>query len=67
MFKKILRVLFKLPATPLITIFLLFALAMIYLSMFFEWLYDADAHDKRSTQGMKQDALGALKKWYTTV
>ena len=67
MLKKILRVLFKIPATPVITIFLIFALLMVYAAMFFEWLYDSDAHDKRVTQGMKQDALGALKKWYTTV
>ena len=67
MFKKILRVLIKIPATPFITVFLLFALLMIYASMFFEWLYDAEPRDKRVTQGMKQHVLGALKKWYTTV
>lgn len=67
MFKKILRVLFKIPATPVVTIFLIFALLMIYASMFFEWLYDAEPRDKRVTQGMKQDVLKHLKKWYTTV
>ena len=67
MFKKILRVLFKLPATPVVTIFLLFALLMVYAAMFFEWLYDAEPCDKRITRGMKQDVLNYLKKWYTTV
>lgn len=67
MFKKILRVLFKIPATPVITIFLIFAILMVYAAMFFEWLYDAEPSDKRITRGMKQDAFGALKKWYTTV
>ncbi len=67
MFKKILRVLFKIPATPFVTAFLLFALLMIYASMFIEWLYDAEPRDKRVTQSMKQDVLKHLKKWYTTV
>jgi len=67
MFKKVLRGLIKIPATPFITAFLLFALLMVYAAMFFEWLYDAEPCDKRVTQGMKQDVLKHLKKWYTTV
>jgi hypothetical protein len=67
MLKKILRVLFKIPATPFVTAFLLVALLMIYVSIFFEWLYDADTHDKRVTHSMKKDVLEHLKKWFTTV
>ena len=67
MFKKVLRGLIKIPATPFVTVFLLFALLMVYAAMFFEWLYDADDWDKFFTKGMKQDVLNNLKKWYTTV
>jgi len=67
MVKKILRGLIKIPATPFVTAFLLFALLMVYAAMFFEWLYDADDWDKSFTKGVKQDILNNLKKWYTTV
>jgi len=67
MVKKILRGLIKIPATPFVTAFLLFALLMVYAAMFFEWLYDADDWDKSFTKGVKQDILNNLKKWYITV
>ncbi len=65
--KKILRVLIKLPATPFVTLFLLYALLCVYASIFIEWLYDAEPRDKRVTHSMKKDVLEHLKKWYTTV
>jgi hypothetical protein len=67
MFKKILRILIKIPATPFVTVFLLFALLSVYAAIFLEWLYDADDCDKRITLSMKQDVLKHLKKWFTTV
>ncbi len=67
MFKKVLRGLIKIPATPFVTAFLLFALLVMYVVMFFDWLYDADEWDKFFTKSMKQDLLNYLKKWYTTV
>ena len=65
--KKVLRGLIKIPATPFVTLFLLYALLCIYASIFFEWLYDAGPVDKLITQGVKQDLFKYLKKWYTTV
>ena len=63
--KKFFRILFKIPLTPFVVGFwALFYLCMA-ITQFFEWVYDASALDKSVTRDCKQDAVNAIKKWFT--
>ena len=67
MFKKILRVIFKIPLTPIIMFYFVSMILMSYIEQFFEWLYDASDFSKSVTQDVQDDFYHGLKKWFTTI
>jgi hypothetical protein len=67
MFKKIIRGLIKIPATPFVVFVLGGMFLATYIIQFGEWVYEASEFDKRCTKETRDDFASGLKKWFTTV
>ena len=65
--KKFIRLLFKLPATPFVLVFLVFSYIVFNIILFFEWVYEAKEWDKEVTKECIKDIVDRLKRWFTTI
>lgn len=65
--KKFIRVLIKIPVTPIIVLFCVFILAMGYITIFVEWLFDSSDWNKEITKKVNDFIYGYLKHWFTTI
>lgn len=63
-FKKILRVLIRIPATPFMII--MFALNMILcgIAMAIHWIYEDSEWEKQLTRDIMQEDLNRVRKWF---
>lgn len=66
MIKSIIRVILKIPLTPVVVFTLTTLILTSYVFQFAEWLYDADCLDKQATTKVRRDFVLAVKKWFTT-
>ena len=65
--KKFIRLLFKLPATPFVLVFLVLSYIVFNIILFFEWVYEAKEWDKEVTQECIKDIVDRLKRLFTTI
>lgn len=65
--KKLIRLIIKVPATPFVVIFLVFAIIFHYVTMFIEWAYESSDFSKSITKQCLDDDRRRLKKWFTTI
>lgn len=66
MLKKTLRLIVKIIATPIIAPFIVFVMAMGYLTMAWNWLFDQH-DDMHMNLLVIQDFYSDIKKWFTTL
>lgn len=65
--KKLIRLLIKIPATPLVVVFCLFGYISFSFLAFIQWVYEASKFSKEVTDDCRNDMTGILKKWFTTI
>jgi len=65
--KKAIRVILKIPATPVVVAFFFLMILAGYVCMFFEWVYEASNFDKEISRSLLSDYKKGLKKWFTTI
>jgi hypothetical protein len=66
MIKSIIRVILKIPLTPVVVFTIVALILTSYIFQFADWLYDADCLDKQATTKVRRDFVLALRKWFTT-
>ena len=66
--KLLLRLIFKILATPIAVPAMLGMIAIAYGYIFVDWLYDnPDTLDRKMNRELKDDFIRSLKRWFTTV
>ena len=67
MFKKVIRGIIKIPATPIILFWNGGIIGLSYALQVFEWVYNSSEFDKRVTTEVRNDHIDNIKKWFTTI
>jgi hypothetical protein len=66
--RKVIRLILKIPATPVVLAWYLLGYVTIQVTRIFEWVYEASDYDKAaSLRILDNDIKKPLKKWFTTV
>ena len=63
--KLLLRLILKIPVTPILVLWVAFMLAVFYIVQFFQWIYDVSEWDKEITRDIKQAQFDLVKRWFT--
>ena len=63
--KLLLRLVLKIPGTPILLLSVAFMLSVFYVVQFFQWIYNAREWDKGITQDIKQAQFDLAKRWFT--
>ena len=63
--KLLLRLVLKIPGTPILLLWVAFMLFLFYIVQFFQWIYNASDWDKEITQDIKQAQFDLAKRWFT--
>ncbi len=65
--KKLIRLIFKICATPAILLFIGVTIVTSYIMSAIYWIYDANKWDIEANQMARKDMLAMLKEWFTTL
>ena len=66
--KRLLRLIFKILATPIAVPAMLCMVAVAYVYVFVDWLYDnPDALDRKINRELTDEFVLKLKRWFTTI
>jgi len=65
--KKLIRALIKIPATPFVLFYHLLFLFSLYITLAFEWLYEASDFDIKITREIIDDEYKSIKRWFTVI
>jgi hypothetical protein len=66
--RKVIRLILKIPATPVVLAWYLLGYVTIQVARTFEWIYEASNDDKESSlRFLNNHIKKPLKKWFTTV
>lgn len=65
--KKLIRLIIKLPLTPIVVVFCIFGYILFSILAFFQWVYEASKFNKGVTAECQDDMIRILKNWFTTV
>lgn len=65
--KLFIRLILKIPGTPILLLWVAFMLAVFYIVQFFQWIYNASEWDKEITADIKAAQFDLAKRWFTTI
>ena len=65
--RKLIRLILKIPATPVVLLIHFVLLPGWYILKIFQWIYETNEWNKEITQDLIDDSKKELKKWFTTV
>jgi len=65
--KKFIRLLIKIPVTPVVVVFCIFGYILFSILAFFQWVYEASKFNKEVTAECQDDMIRILKNWFTTI
>jgi hypothetical protein len=65
--KKFIRLLFKIPATPFVVAFCVIGYTLFSILAFFQWAYESSEFNRSVTDECRDDMVGILKRWFTTI
>ena len=65
--KLIIRLILKIPGTPILLLWVAYCMGVAYVVQFFQWLYGASDWDREVTQDIKRAQFDLVKRWFTTL
>lgn len=65
--RKLIRLLLKIPATPFVLFFIVFMIIGLAITLFFEWVYEAEEQDKAEIRRLMKTNIVIIKGWFTTI
>lgn len=65
--KKFIRLLIKIPVTPIVVAFCVIGYTMFSILAFFQWVYEASEFNRSVTADCRDEMIDAFKSWFTTI
>jgi hypothetical protein len=65
--KKLIRLIIKLPITPIVVLFCSLGYILFSVLAFIQWVYESSEFNKEVTAECQNDMIKILKNWFTTI